>query len=286
MRIILSRKGFDSSAGGVASPVLPSGALCSLPIPEPGDDERGRRYGAIEVGGAALGPIVANLTGERLGPANVAHLDPDLDAGSVPRRAGWKPLFGQAGAAERHLQNQGVGPGDLFLFFGWFREVEEDVGRLRYVAHSPDRHVLLGWLQVERRLSAAERGALPTWALDHPHAVGPYGQNDSLYVATDELQLDGQPLGVPGGGLFRDYDPALCLTAAGQSRSVWALPAWSHPEGRGSCLSYHRRLERWSRMNGQTLLQTVGRGQEFVLDCADYPEAVSWARTLIVRFGR
>ena len=32
-RIILSRKGFDSSSGGVASPIFSDGSLCSLPIP-------------------------------------------------------------------------------------------------------------------------------------------------------------------------------------------------------------------------------------------------------------
>jgi len=33
MKIILSRKGFDSSVGGCASPILPDGKMLSLPIP-------------------------------------------------------------------------------------------------------------------------------------------------------------------------------------------------------------------------------------------------------------
>ena len=33
MKIILSRKGFDSSNGGISSPILPDGTLLSLPIP-------------------------------------------------------------------------------------------------------------------------------------------------------------------------------------------------------------------------------------------------------------
>ena len=33
MKIILSRKGFDSSNGGIPSPILPDGTLLSLPIP-------------------------------------------------------------------------------------------------------------------------------------------------------------------------------------------------------------------------------------------------------------
>lgn len=35
MKLILSRKGFDSSVGGVASPIFSSGRLLSLPIPDP-----------------------------------------------------------------------------------------------------------------------------------------------------------------------------------------------------------------------------------------------------------
>ena len=32
-RIILSRKGFDSSSGGAASPILDDGGIYSIPIP-------------------------------------------------------------------------------------------------------------------------------------------------------------------------------------------------------------------------------------------------------------
>ncbi|MBO4456467.1 MAG: hypothetical protein J5802_01965 [Butyrivibrio sp.] len=33
MKIILSRKGFDSTNGGCASPIMPDGTLLSMPIP-------------------------------------------------------------------------------------------------------------------------------------------------------------------------------------------------------------------------------------------------------------
>ena len=283
MKVILSRKGFDSSVGGCPSPIFPSGKLCSLPIPERDPhNERARPYEDIRAGGLSLGRVVDELTRGRLGASALAHLDPDLDAGSVPRREGWRPTFGQVGAAEGHLRNQGVGPGDLFIFFGWFRDSEEVDGRHRFVAGSPDRHVLFGWLQVERRISVAQRAALPEWALDHPHCKAvPYGKNDCLYVAAEELQLKGRTAGVPGGGLFRNYQPSLCLTASGESRrSVWSVPEWLHPKGRASCLSYHSRPSRWMRRGGQLLLQTVAQGQEFVLDSDDYPEAIPWLESL------
>jgi len=34
VKIILSRKGFDSTSGGVPSPIFPDGRMLSLPIPD------------------------------------------------------------------------------------------------------------------------------------------------------------------------------------------------------------------------------------------------------------
>ena len=41
MKVILSRKGFDSQYGGMPSPILPDGTLLSLPIPSKTDMETG-----------------------------------------------------------------------------------------------------------------------------------------------------------------------------------------------------------------------------------------------------
>ncbi len=40
MKVILSRKGFDSQYGGKPSPILPDGRLISLPIPSQDDKLR------------------------------------------------------------------------------------------------------------------------------------------------------------------------------------------------------------------------------------------------------
>lgn len=50
MKIVLSRKGFDSAVGQVASPILPDGKLCWLPIPESRPDSRSKRYAEIIMG--------------------------------------------------------------------------------------------------------------------------------------------------------------------------------------------------------------------------------------------
>jgi len=153
MRLILSRKGFDSASGGVANPVLPSGRMCMLPIPE---QAPGRAlappYDEILFDGAPIGTMVEQLTRGRISATTRAHLDPDLCSESRPRAPGWRPVFGQSGAAERHLRNQHVGPGDIFLFFAWLRHTELRDGRLCYRTPEQSVHALLGWLQIERRI--------------------------------------------------------------------------------------------------------------------------------------
>jgi hypothetical protein len=283
MKIVLSRKGFDSGTGKVASPIFPSGEICSLPIPEGRPDKRSTTYGEIMVRGRNLGEVVADLSRSRLTPGDAAHLDPDLISGSLPRQAGWRPLFGQAGAAESHLRRSGVGEGDVFVFYGWFRQVELGAtGRYRYVPGAPDLHVIFGWLQIERRISLSDAEQIPPWARYHPHCMRrPHSKVDSLYVSTRQLQLPGLEARKSGAGVFERFHPDLCLTAPGMRRSAWRLPGWFHPAGKRSTLSYHSNPARWKIAEPHVLLDTVGRGQEFVLDCDEYPEALEWLLRLL-----
>lgn len=282
MKIILSRKGFDSACGGVPSPILPSGAMVSLPIPEPVPQPDSRRYAHLgSQDGVPVGKLVRDLARGRVRAGDPAHLDPDLDAASLPRLPGWKPLFGQTGAAERHLQNQGVGPGDVFLFYGWFRRCVRIRGRYLYAPAAVHQHVLYGWLQVEERLPAGNAAAWPDWQAGHPHRQSEtYRALDSVYVATDRLRVPGVTPALPGGGIFGLYRPELCLTAPGHTRSRWRLPAWFHPGETRTPLSYHADPKRWTLEQSTTLLDTAKQGQEFVLDTRHYPEAEPWLAAL------
>src|SRR5258708_15737181 len=114
MKIILSRKGFDAGIGGVASPIFPSGELYSLPIPESFPSRYSKRYKEIQVGNQSLGTIVNDLTGGRVKPDTFSHLDPDLNVFSVPPQANLRPVFGQAGAAEKHFPNTCANEGYAF----------------------------------------------------------------------------------------------------------------------------------------------------------------------------
>jgi hypothetical protein len=282
MKIILSRKGFDSGTGKVPSPILPSGELCSLPIPELLPKSCSKQYQEILIGNNSLGIIVNDLTRGKIPPETVAHLDPDLNFESIPRLKNWQPIFGQAGAAERHLQNNNVNTGDVFIFFGWFKQVEKIAKKYQYIKNAPDLHIIFGWLQIKQRIAVDNLSEVPLWGLYHPHCKqNKYAKTDSIYIASEQLKLPNRINNKPGAGIFKKFHQALCLTAKDRLRSVWQLPIWFHPQGKNSTLTYHQDFTRWTLKDDCVLLNSVGRGQEFILDCEDYPQALDWLFNLL-----
>jgi hypothetical protein len=88
MKIVLSRKGFDSANGGVPSPIFPDGRLLSLPIPASASPTR---FADCRWGEQSVGRLVEGLTFGKVAAQDAAHLDPDLDHGARPGAAGWTP---------------------------------------------------------------------------------------------------------------------------------------------------------------------------------------------------
>lgn len=290
MKIILSRKGFDSGSGGVANPILPSGHLCMLPIP---DSRSTISYRDIQIPASTssrlkevnLGWLLNQLTGERILPQAGAHLDPDLFFGSVKRRGKWRALFGQCGSALGHLRRQGVEVGDLFLFYGWFRQTDWLEGKLRYAAGAPDLHVIFGWLQIGEIWDLTHNAQIPLWAQYHPHCQETFRQSvarrpNVLYVSRRVLEIPASKNRYPGAGLFPKFHGRLQLSEGGSLRSLWRLPTWFAPSDGRPPLTYHAAPSRWQCTPQGVRLRTVGRGQEFVLDGAAYPESARWLHTL------
>ena len=238
MKIVFSRKGFDSSAGGGPSPVV-KGRTLSLPIPDTQGISR-TTYGKLGLGGHAKRASRGKLAGRHR-----CHNDPMF----LPDG---RALLGQCGAAQTHLERQGVGVGDLFIFFGLFRE-----------GTGEPHHRIFGYLRVEEVVDlttcpAARREELV--ALDHPHALGMHASNDAVWC-----------------GRGRTNAPAsdkLRLTAPESSPSLWQMPSWLRETG----LSYHDKPGRWLPGNR---LQSVARGQEFVADVGARQDACEWARRVI-----
>lgn len=267
MKIIFSRKGFDSAAGGTASALVGERPV-SFPIPSsrPGD--------VLYRDLPEIGAMVADLAPSAETAAGRCHLDPDLDERARKRPPGWRGALGQVGAAQGHLSNQGVGRGDLFLFWGLFRPVVNE-GRWRYVG--PARHCLFGWLQVEEVVHVADdaRAALNrhAWLADHPHVRTMGHANNTIYVARQTLDCEDAE-GLPGWGMFRRARP-LTSGRAGRA-SVWEVPDWLNAARGGTGMSYHP-AHRWS---ADGTLECAARGQEFVADVSTRPDARAWLSDL------
>lgn len=96
MKIILSRKGFDSVAGGCASPIIDGKTLLSLPIPvkeKNKDSEKQIRYSDLNYNGVNYAKLISDLK-----PSfsdEFCHLDPDIRSGIRNEKRKWKPAFGQ-----------------------------------------------------------------------------------------------------------------------------------------------------------------------------------------------
>jgi len=277
MKIIFSRKGFDSQYGGVPSPILPDGTLLPLPIPS----MQGRPLRDIQSPAGPLHLLVSDLTCGKIGPDTLVHLDPDLQSPAIPRLVGWQPSLGQVAAAQGHLARQGVGEGDLFLFFGWYRQAEVIGGRWRYVPEAPDIHSLFGWLQIAAVIDACAPDCAQRypWLEDHPHIAfaNTIGKSNTIYVGAESM-LGGRSA---GAGVFAHWSERLQLTARGCSRSRWRVPDWMDPATSGLKLSYHNAASRWSRLDSALHLQTVGKGQEFVVDTGNSAAAQDWLVTLM-----
>ena len=112
-----------------------------------------------------------------------------------------------------------------------------------------------------------------------------------MYAASLKLDLghDDDRCEIAGWGVFPRFDQRLVLTDPnGAGVSNWRLPPWFYPDGNKPPLTYHPDRKRWRRDADRAYhayLQSVGRGQEFVLNLAHYPEAVEWLADLVDDLG-
>ena len=237
MRIIFSRKGLDSAAGKSPSPII-KGEPISIPIPTKWRSETTYRL-------AGLGQIVEDMTRGHICADDFCHEDPTFSNGR------W--AFGQTGAAQSHLERQGVGLGDVFLFFGLFASPD---GRDRH-------HRIFGYLKVDEVCHLGDRPSKSDnpkgFVRRHPHTIGQWNKNNTLYLGS--------------GAKAVAAHPSLRLTKINAPVSIWTVPTWLKAAG----LTYHNNPSRWS---GETELHVASRGQEFVTNIGDDTAARKWLRTI------
>lgn len=270
LKIILSRKGFDSANGGIASPIMEDGTLISFPIPSNDRDT----YDALVYRSQSYTKILEDLK-YKGNPA--CHIDPDL---SSDRRKtpidGWCPIFGQINAPATYLMNSvKVEPGDLFLFFGNFHKVKFADGKFQYIKKTGDFYsdndlqLIWGYLQVDEIITNPEEQRKYNW---HPHSDEERVKvrSNVMFKAREVLSFNNN---MPGAGILK-YREDRVLTDKGCSKATWI----KRPIYDIDAIIGNRRNS--SKINGiyyQGIWQELGLHESF--------ECEEWAKSIIEKMG-
>lgn len=264
-RIILSRKGFDSEAGGGASPILDDGRFFSIPIPQNHPSQK--KYEDLNFDGISGTELLKEASAKVL-PTDYCHHDPLLNE-SIG-------IFGQVNQSQTELKKNHVGIGDLFLFFGWFNN---------FSRKRRDLHKIFGWLQIEEIIEGSDKiiKYLKEKNISHPHGYGDTSKfpNNTIYIGKKSLEIKGKKISKRGHGLFKKTHDDLILTDLTQKyRSRWKFPKKYFANSNNLFLNRMK----WENKKESTTCYR-GFGQEFILDVEKNPKVIDWAENLILKHG-
>lgn len=267
MKIIFSRKGFDSTSGGKPSLIVDD-TIITFPIPQANS---GVFYKDLIT---PLGVNYDNLFSD-LGilQFSEAHVDPDLNPYiyGIKRPNGWRGVFGQDDSSQTHLHKEKVGENDLFLFFGWFQFGSKTGDKFSYRTNSKNPHgfhMLWGFLETGKPIKV-EKDKIPDWATKHTHVLNKHLQDSSNNTLYPAAETSGIGLNKTFG-IFK-FSEDLILSNPG-NRSTWKLDKCF----KNKRISHHGKDAKVINPNS---FQTVGRGQEFVFE--DSKEIENWTVRLI-----
>lgn len=302
MRIVLSRKGYDSANGGMPSPVFVSSdenwnyRMYSLPIPE------FRRNSDGSIISFNTGAKRSDLRYPRDFDVKVSypkgldsdffvHHDPDIRRYTHRRiPENWVPVYGQTEGAATHLRgehDEHLGTDTLFIYFGLFQFVARNAeGSWVRMPGTEPFHAIWGYLQAKKvvcmdisKRKCSEAVARYSW---HPHCSEHKLQSrkNTLYIGSESpLTFDGRVMDVPSYGTFK-YSRELALTADRMSSSRWSLDSlpWLDLDNRLPHMTHHD-----GKSFGNGFFQSAMIGQEFIVDedAATCEKVFSWLENLL-----
>ena len=275
MKVILSRKGSDSTYGGIASPIFPNNDMRSIPIPDTGGNIK---YSDLKYSHELdykdfLEQLQSHNIIKKIQPKDSCHLDPDIYKDIIARPVPWKPLFGQISKAQQHLINQDIKKNDLFLFYGWFRKTVKVKNDLKY-ADNNNLHIIFGYLQIGKILYPKKDG-FEEWMKYHPHLHNKKRfENDTncIYVARDTVTWDNR---INGSDIF-NFHEKLILTKKTKSGYL-SKSYWTNEFPFDNTVKISRHSE--SAWKNEAYFQSTPIGQEFVFE--EKKTVENWAKELI-----
>ncbi len=252
MKIVFSRKGFDSSNGGKPSFIFPDGSLFSVPIPTKNDK---LTFGDLQFSyaGDSAHKILNQVTNGLHNENGICHHDPM----EIQHNDGKNLVLGQFGSPDGELRNGGIDKGDIFLFFGWFKHINKINGRWQYLRDSKNIQLIWSYMEVGsihriNNMSDVKRKELfkqKSFLNEHPHVQRPnFEKNNSLYVSQQHEMFD--------------YDEKRCLTDIKEyeTMSKWRLPSFFNQP------SSFTRFKNFILEGDDVIMKYRGVGQEFILN--------------------
>ncbi len=175
-------------------------------------------------------------------------------------------MFGQAKAACSHLFKQGVSNGDIFLFFGSFKQTHYVNGHLSFIKSAPAIHMIFAYFQIGK--SYLNQKNFPSYVMHHPHTNERFTKlkYNCIFEASNKLSLDSS---LKGANTF-NFHNNLVLTKPGYSKSRWELPDFF----KELIISYHSK-----KSFKNDYFQSATKGQEFVIESD--PQLTKWALNII-----
>ena len=322
MRIVLSRKGYDSSYGGMPSPVFIDKdvkdwncRMFSLPIPEvrnAGKDQKGHKLYedvdtdvlSTEIKYPVGFPVVSKMPiigdNEKEHKKFHVHLDPDIRP-EIHNKVidGWIPILGQDSQAASHLRdNIEEGEDILFLFFGLFQFYVIENGSWVKKKDSREFHAIWGYMWCNEVLDLDKKPELATRYRWHPHCKyiikemgrdnAPFVPNNTLFIGNNgTLPLVG--VNVCSYGVFK-YDRILHLSMREcPNRTHWrknSLP-WLDFKNGMSNMSYNKNSEGREifHQGDCKYFLAASIGQEFVVnkDISCSEKVCKWLRDIMAK---
>lgn len=280
MKIILSRKGMDSTFGNLSNLVFThdnESEYIILPIPSlldkaTYDDLRITQYRSF-LQKLYNTPKFSCLSGKH------CHCDPNLT--NFYNEKEFLGSVGQCEISQSHLANQNIKKNDIFIFWGLFREAKIDKNQLDIA--KKQQHIMYGYLQIgdiietyklndDKRKSYEQQYPFlinqPHWNKDKYKDI----KNNTIYIARETCSFDKH---IAGYGMF-EVNQKLTLTAPDSNiPSLWELPkAWEKQK-----LTYHN-----ESCYQNEYLRARSRGQEFIFE--EKTQISEYAIYLIEQFSK
>ena len=249
--------------------------MVSFPIPSPDKST----FSELECSGIPYPQLLHDLNYKESKFGVHCHIDPDLELSRwKSKHEKWFPAFGQIHASASYLQNIGIAPGDIFLFFGNFHHVtRKPDGSYRYTRRTGDFYqdhdlqVIWGYLQVGEILSTPEQQETAPW---HPHSIPERTVNRTNVIFKASKTLSFQP-SMPGAGIL-PYDQKRVLTLKGASKATWKTNS-VYDAAAGNLLGCSRKN---SARNKQTGIYYAGIWQE--LGLKESAACEDWCKTMLL----